>query len=35
MCVKNLYVTGLGVMDDGIEAVAIAGIRTANEIYRN
>ena len=33
--VKNLYVTGSGVMGGGIEAVVIAGIHTANEIYKN
>jgi len=31
--VKNLYLTGSGVMGAGVEAVVIAGIHTANEIY--
>ncbi|MGA7193586.1 MAG: NAD(P)/FAD-dependent oxidoreductase [Anaerolineales bacterium] len=33
--VKNLYVTGSGVMGGGVEAAAIAGIHAANEIYKN
>ncbi len=33
--IKNLYVTGSGVMGGGIEAAAIAGIHAANEIYKN
>jgi len=33
--VKNLYVAGSGTMGGGIEAVVIAGIHAANEIYRN
>jgi all-trans-retinol 13,14-reductase len=32
--VKNLYVTGSGVMGGGVEAAAIAGIHAANEIYK-
>ena len=32
---KNLYVTGSGVMGGGVEAVVIAGIHAANEIYKN
>ena len=33
--VKNLYVAGSGTMGGGIEAVVIAGIHAANEIYKN
>ena len=33
--IKNLYVTGSGVMGGGVEAAAIAGIHAANEIYKN
>ena len=33
--VRNLYIAGSGVMGGGVEAVAIAGIHAANEIYRN
>jgi all-trans-retinol 13,14-reductase len=33
--VKNLYVAGSGTMGSGIEAVVIAGIHAANEIYKN
>ncbi|MFZ5911262.1 MAG: FAD-dependent oxidoreductase [Chloroflexota bacterium] len=33
--IKNLYVAGSGTMGGGIEAVVIAGIHAANEIYRN
>ncbi|HEY9152789.1 MAG TPA: NAD(P)/FAD-dependent oxidoreductase [Anaerolineales bacterium] len=33
--VKNLYITGSGVMGGGVEAAAIAGIHAANEIYKN
>jgi all-trans-retinol 13,14-reductase len=32
--VKNLYVTGSGVMGGGVEAAAIAGIHAANEIHK-
>ncbi|MFZ1039721.1 MAG: FAD-dependent oxidoreductase [Anaerolineales bacterium] len=32
--VKNLYVTGSGVMGGGVEAAAIAGIHAANEICK-
>jgi all-trans-retinol 13,14-reductase len=33
--VKNLYVAGSGTMGSGIEAVVIAGIHAANEIYKS
>jgi all-trans-retinol 13,14-reductase len=33
--VKNLYITGSAIMGGGIEAVVIAGIHTANEIFKN
>jgi phytoene dehydrogenase-like protein len=33
--IKNLYVTGSGVMGGGVEAAVIAGIHAANEIYKN
>jgi phytoene dehydrogenase-like protein len=33
--IKNLYVAGSGTMGGGIEAVVIAGIHAANEIYKN
>jgi phytoene dehydrogenase-like protein/intracellular septation protein A len=33
--IKNLYVAGSGTMGGGIEAVIIAGIHAANEIYKN
>jgi phytoene dehydrogenase-like protein/intracellular septation protein A len=32
---KNLYVAGSGMMGGGVEAVVIAGIHAANEIYKN
>jgi len=32
--VKNLYVAGSGMMGGGVEAVVIAGIHAANEIYK-
>ena len=33
--VKNLFVAGSGTMGGGVEAVVIAGIHAANEIYKN
>jgi len=33
--IKNLYVAGSGTMGGGVEAVVIAGIHAANEIYKN
>ncbi|MBI5954627.1 MAG: FAD-dependent oxidoreductase [Chloroflexi bacterium] len=33
--IKNLYIAGSGTMGGGIEAVVIAGIHAANEIYKN
>ena len=33
--IRNLYVTGSGVMGGGVEAVVISGIHAANEIYKN
>lgn len=33
--VKNLYIAGSSTMGGGIEAVVIAGIHAANEIYKN
>jgi len=32
--IKNLYITGSGVMGGGVEAAAIAGIHAANEIHK-
>jgi phytoene dehydrogenase-like protein/intracellular septation protein A len=32
--IRNLYVTGAGVMGGGVEAAVIAGIHAANEIYK-
>ena len=33
--IRNLYVTGSGVMGGGVEAVVISGIHAANEIFKN